>query len=168
MSLRGLVRGRRRLWIGFLGALAVALGLQLFQPGPPRASLPGDGTLTDHVDVPAHVDSLLRAACYDCHSAETRWPWYARVSPISWLVTGDVEHGRSNLDFSRWSTHPTREPTPVQRLRWMCRDMREDLMPPGPYLLMHPEARLTPTEEEAICEWSEREARRREGTPGGG
>lgn len=146
-----------RRWKMALGAAAaVFLGLQLFPPEVPRATLPGDGSLSDHIPVPAGVDSLLRRACYDCHSAETRWPWYARIAPVSWLIADDVRHGRSNLDFSSWSTDPVREPTPAQRVRWTCRDIREGIMPPRLYLLLHPEARLLPEEEDRICAWSER------------
>lgn len=161
MSPRDLLRGRRGRRL-LVGGVLLAAGLQLVQPEPPQGELPGDGPIAQHVEIPAHVDRLLRVACYDCHSDQTRWPWYARVSPVSWLVAGDVEHGRSNLDFSRWSTHPVREPTPFQRFRWICRDIREDVMPPKLYLLAHPEARLTVAEEEAICAWSERALQRYE------
>lgn len=137
------------------GPVLVLLGLQLVRPEPPRASLPGNGTLADHVDVPADVDSLLRAACYDCHSDETRWPWYSRVAPFSWLIVKDIQHGRSNLDFSRWSTDPVREPTPTQRLSWICDDIREGVMPPRLYRLAHPGARLTDAEQDLICAWTE-------------
>ena len=112
--------------------------------------------MTGHVEVPAEIEALLRRACYDCHSHETRWPWYARISPVSWLIARDVEHGLSNLDFSRWSTDPVREPTPVQRLAWICRDVRDGIMPTRAYLLLHPSARLSADEEDALCEWSER------------
>lgn len=164
MKARDLLRGARGRWV-LGGAVLAAAGLQLVQPDPPEGELPGDGPIERHVDIPPHVDRLLRAACYDCHSDETRWPWYARISPISWFVAGDVEHGRSNLDFSRWSTHPVREPTPYQRLRWICRDIREDLMPPALYLVAHPAARLTPAEEDTICAWSDRALRRLEASP---
>lgn len=141
----------------------VALALQFFHPSPPRPTLPGDGTMSDHVRVPETVETLLRQACYDCHSEETRWPWYSRVSPLSWLIVRDVEHGRSNLDFSRWSTDPVREPTPDQRLRWICEDIEEGDMPPELYRLAHPEARLDAEEEKLICSWTAR-ARRELGT----
>jgi hypothetical protein len=147
---------RTRTWLGALGvALAVLLALQLIRPADSRGTLPGDGTLADHVDVPADVHSLLRAACYDCHSDETRWPWYSRIAPLSWLIFADVRHGRSNLDFSRWSTDPVREPTPTQRLTWICDDVREGIMPPRLYRLAHPEARLSQEEQDVICAWTE-------------
>jgi hypothetical protein len=148
--------GRMRPRLVLLGTVALALlGLQLIRPATPRGTLPGDGTLADHVDVPADVDSLLRAACYDCHSGETRWPWYSRVAPLSWLIVEDVRHGRSNLDFSHWSTDPVREPTPTQRLTWICDDLREGVMPPRLYRLAHPEARLSDAERDRICAWTE-------------
>lgn len=130
------------------------LPLQLIQPPTPRAVLPGDGPIEDFISVPTYIDTLLRGACYDCHSSVTRWPWYARISPVSWLIANDVQHGRSNLDFSSWSTAPHREPTPEQRLRWICRDIQEGIMPPRLYLLMHSEARLSEADEDSICAWT--------------
>lgn len=150
----------RRPWARYAGAAAgplllALLAAQLVRPAPPRGVLPGDGTLLDHVAVPDPVQVLLRRACSDCHSEETRWPWYSRIAPVSWLVARDVRHGRSDLDFSRWSTDPAREPTPLQRLRWICRDIRREIMPPRLYLLAHPEARLSEQEEDRICAWTE-------------
>jgi hypothetical protein len=139
-----------------LGALGgVFLGLQLVQPEAPGPALPGEGSLADHIPVPADVEATLRQSCYDCHSGQTRWPWYSRVSPVSWLVADDVRHGRSHLDFDHWSTDPVREPTPVQRLRWICKEAREGLMPPRLYLLAHPRARLDDYETERLCAWTE-------------
>lgn len=147
-------------WSVLAVAMLLALaGFQLVRPAAPVAVLPGDRPMSDHVAVPDRVAALLREACFDCHSDETRWPWYSRVSPISWVIARDVRHGRSNLDFSRWSTDPDREPTPDQRLRWMCRDIRERTMPPRLYLVAHPSARLTPEEEDAICAWTDRARR---------
>jgi hypothetical protein len=110
--------------------------------------------MTEHVAPPSGVQEILKRACYDCHSPETRWPWYSRVSPISWLVNHHVEDGRSNLDFSRWSTDPDLEPTPAQRLRWTCGEVQDGFMPPLSYRLLHPEARLQQDEKDAICAWT--------------
>lgn len=137
-----------------LGVLAVVAAAQLVQPDPPGAQLPGEGTIHDHVTVPEKVDDLLQRACYDCHSSETRWPWYAEISPVSWLIVRDVRHGRGNLDFSAWSTDPSREPTPVQRLRWICSEVRHGEMPPRLYRWAHPEARLGEEDEGRLCEWT--------------
>jgi hypothetical protein len=154
-------------------SLVIALaGAQLIRPERPRGVLPGDGRMNDLVEVPANVDSLLRRSCYDCHSDATRWPWYAHVAPVSWLVIHDVRHARADLDFSRWSTDPVREPTPQQQFRWMCQYVRRGIMPPRLYRLAHPRARLTETDREVLCAWTDRqrvsaERRAGQGTPEG-
>jgi hypothetical protein len=110
--------------------------------------------LQAHVPVPADIDSILRRACHDCHSNQTRWPFYARVAPISWLVARDVRGARVDLNFSEWSTDPVREPTPSQRLGGICSDLRKGIMPPRAYLLMHRRARVSPAEVERVCQWT--------------
>ena len=132
----------------------VAVGIQFVRPARPRGELPRDGSMNDLVVVPATVDSLLRRSCYDCHSDDTRWPWYSQVAPVSWLIMWDVRHGRADLDFSRWSVDPDREPTPSQQFRWMCQDVRRGIMPPKLYTVVHRDARLTESDREAICAWS--------------
>jgi hypothetical protein len=137
-------------------AILLLVGLQLVGPDLPEARPGGHGPVTDHIDVPPEVLATLRRACYDCHSNETRWPWYARVAPASWLIVDDVRRGRVHLNFSDWWTDPGREPTQRQRMRFMCQDVRGDSMPPSSYLLMHPGARLREGESERICAWTER------------
>jgi hypothetical protein len=118
--------------------------------------------LQAHVEVPPAIDSLLRRACYDCHSSETRWPFYARVAPVSWLVARDVRGGRADLSFSEWGTDPEVEPTPSQRLGGICSDLQRGIMPPRSYLLLHPSARVSPQEVERVCAWTNAERRRLE------
>ncbi|MCY7378687.1 MAG: heme-binding domain-containing protein [Gemmatimonadaceae bacterium] len=149
---------KRRGLIAAASIAVVVIGIQFIRPGRPRGELPGDGRMNDLVVVPAPVDSLLRRSCYDCHSDETRWPSYAQVAPASWLLAQDVRHGRSNLDFSRWSLDPIREPTPQQRFQWMCRDVRRGIMPPRLYLIAHPGARLTEDETNLLCAWAQQRA----------
>ena len=110
--------------------------------------------------VPAPVLSLLRRACFDCHSNETRWPWYAFVPPASWLVAHDVREGRGQMNFSRWGEY-----NPFDRadmLDEVCDLVSTKEMPLWQYRLVHEEARLTDAEQAAICEWSKAEATRLE------
>ena len=86
---------------------------------------------------------IVRRACYDCHSNETRWPWYSNVAPISWLVQRDVNGGRAHLNFSEWD-HPQRHAKDV------AEQVKEGEMPPWYYLPMHPTARLSDAEKQAL------------------
>ena len=110
--------------------------------------------LQAHVQVPPDVDAILRRACNDCHSHETRWPPYARVAPVSWLVARDVHGARADLNFSEWGTDPVIEPTPAQRLGGICSDLRKGIMPPREYLFMHPSARVSAEDVERVCQWT--------------
>nr|WP_317207647.1 heme-binding domain-containing protein [Chryseobacterium sp. MEBOG07] len=37
-------------------------------------------------NTPDKIARTLRTSCYDCHSNETTYPWYANISPASWWV----------------------------------------------------------------------------------
>jgi hypothetical protein len=89
--------------------------------------------------------ALAVRACFDCHSNETRWPWYAQVAPISWSVQDHVDEGRRELNFSEWN-RPQREADEA------AETVAEGEMPPASYKLAHLEARLTEAERRALVE----------------
>ena len=70
------------------------------------------------------VHALLRRACYDCHSHETVWPWYAWVAPVSWLVAHDVDHAREELDFSRFESYDAKRAAGRSSGSWPRRSRR--------------------------------------------
>jgi len=85
---------------------------------------------------------LAVRACFDCHSNESKWPWYSNVAPVSWLVQHDVEEGRHKLNFSEWG--------PGSEGHEAAETVREGSMPPPVYMLTHPDARLTDAETAAL------------------
>lgn len=95
---------------------------------------------------------LAQRACFDCHSNETVWPWYANVAPASWLVQRDVNEGREHLNFTDWNQsheeHGHEGHTPED----LVEVLRKGEMPPANYLMLHPDARLTDAEREALIE----------------
>lgn len=106
-------------------------------------------------DVPAspEVRAVLRRACYDCHSNETRWPWYSQIAPVSWLVANDVREGRRSLNFSTWSRLARRDQSEVMHESW--EKVSEGEMPPSNYLLTHPDARLSDEDRRLLQQWSQ-------------
>jgi hypothetical protein len=78
---------------------------------------------------------LAERACYDCHSNETKWPWYSNVAPVSWLVINDTKEGRAALNFSQWGQSD-------QEADEAAKTVQEGTMPPRTYLLSHAAARL--------------------------
>ena len=90
--------------------------------------------------------ALAERACFDCHSNETVWPWYANVAPVSWLTQRDVDEGRHHLNFSDWQSG-RRESHEMDEITEVIQ--RGD-MPPAIFLPMHPEARLTDAEKQQL------------------
>ncbi|MFN2134971.1 MAG: heme-binding domain-containing protein [Candidatus Promineifilaceae bacterium] len=90
---------------------------------------------------------LAQTACFDCHSNETVWPWYTNIAPVSWLIQHDVEEGRQYLNFSTWNSGGKgREPDEAIEV------ISRDQMPPAQYFIMHPDARLTQSEKQALMQ----------------
>lgn len=85
---------------------------------------------------PPQVRDILARSCYDCHSHLTRWPWYSRVAPVSFLVVHDVKEGREKLNFSAW------EPKPELAAE-IIEVVGKGEMPLGIYTLIHPQAKLS-------------------------
>jgi mono/diheme cytochrome c family protein len=95
---------------------------------------------------------LAERACFDCHSNETDWPWYASVAPVSWLVQRDVDRGREHLNFSDWNQNHAEHGHEGHEPEEMGKTVLEGEMPPASYLLNHSEARLTDAERAALAE----------------
>ncbi len=142
--------------------LAVVLGLVLVQlvPVPPRRnpSVDRGDTIEANVRLTAEAKDVIRRACANCHSNETRWPWYSRVAPGSWMVGRHVERGRKALNFSEWRTRTQRKPgAAMASLAAACAAAASERMPPPSYLWFHPEARLSPADKQALCAWTDAE-----------
>ena len=60
------------------------------------------------IDAPSEVKDILRKACYDCHSNETKWVWYTKIAPASFLAVKDVNEGREHLNFSEWGNYTSK------------------------------------------------------------
>jgi hypothetical protein len=134
-------RGRLLVRAG-LGLLAVAVPVQLVPYG------------RDHTNPPVTRDApwpdgrareLATAACYDCHSNQTRWPPQSHLAPFSWLLTRDVEQGRDELNFSTWDSDDGEADDAADAVA-------EGSMPPRRYLLVHPDAALGEAERQVLVD----------------
>jgi hypothetical protein len=144
-------------WV-LCGAAAVAVLSQLANPArtnPPV--VPGHDLLVTQPP-PAEIAALLRAACYDCHSHETKWPWYSRVVPVSWWVVDHVKEGREKLNFSEW---PLDDPGRAAR-KWnrISEEVGSGDMPLPSFTWAHPPARLSAEQRDRLARWAEMEASR--------
>ncbi len=144
-------------------AATAFLGAQLVVPVSTRFSHLGGGAANPRAPAeraleagplrpPAEVDGILRRSCADCHSYDTRWPWYSHVAPMSWLVIDHVNHGREHWNLSTFNTLP---PSSQRRLLdAACRLATRGAMPLPSYLLVHRSARLSAADVDALCAWT--------------
>jgi hypothetical protein len=145
---------RQTLAINAVIAVAVLALIQLVPV--PRQNPP---VLSEPAWDSSELRDLARAACFDCHSHQTEWPWYGRIAPVSWVMWYDVTEGREDLDFSDWdrlladeiaaAADPLAGKTLAERI---ADEIRGGTMPPATYRLLHPEARLTDAEREFLIE----------------
>ena len=105
-------------------------------------------------DVPASPEAraVLKRACYDCHSNEVVWPWYARVAPVSWLIARDVREGREAVNYSTWNRLDAGDRREAVEESW--EETEEGEMPLWFYLPLHPEAKLSDADLAVLRGWS--------------
>lgn len=87
---------------------------------------------------------LFDNACADCHSHQTKYPWYSSIAPVSWLLARDVEEGREHFNVSAWGTQKKNEGKEA------AKEVREGEMPLWFYLPTHPEAKLSDAQKKEL------------------
>jgi hypothetical protein len=142
------------------GGILVVAFLLIQVKRPDRSNPPVDAAMvySTHMSVPDSVNSIITRACYDCHSNETKWPWYSSVAPISWLVAQDVEQGRRHLNFSEWGK--MKKGRMIKKLSDIEGEVTDHSMPLPKYLKLHPEAVLTDADREVLSKWAIEQGRK--------
>ena len=138
-----------------LTILVIFLAAQLYQPERTNPPVDASQTIYATLHVPPEVRAVLERSCNDCHSHNTRWPWYSYIAPTSWLTAGDVTKGRTMMNLSIWGTYKkTRQ---ITKLGQISDQLEEDEMPLKPYRFMHPSAVLSEAEIQLVSNWAENE-----------
>jgi len=152
-------------WIkrGFLTLLVVFVAIQLVPVN--RTNLPIDPA--KKLLPPPEVEAILRVSCYDCHTNETRWPWYSYVAPVSWWIADHVHSGQRHLNLSTWADLQPRAGrngqtmSVVQYKRKLLGNMetsiQEGQMPISSYLIIHHDARMSPQQYQEVAAWLDSE-----------
>ncbi len=124
----------------------VLAGTQLVRPE--RTNPVTDASRTIQARTTSRLASILDRSCRDCHSNKTVWPWYTKVAPVSWMMAYGVRKGRAAVNFSEWAAYPPQQQGTLLALS--CEDASKGKMP-GPWTLLHPEAKLSNQDIDAIC-----------------
>jgi len=128
--------------------VVVFAAAQFVRPERANPATDPSRTIEAKVQTTSGLVPILDRSCGDCHSNGTVWPWYARVAPLSWLMSYAVTEGRKTVNFSEWGAY---SPDQQQMLLALsCQDASDGKMP-GAYALLRPETRLSSQDVATIC-----------------
>jgi hypothetical protein len=122
--------------------------------GKPEVTDNNPNDLLKVTTVPENIKGILKTSCYDCHSNETKYPWYSNIAPASWFLFDHIEEGREHLNFSDWGTFSKKKK--LHKLDELTEMIEEDEMPLASYTLIHRDANLDAQQKEAVISWAEK------------
>jgi hypothetical protein len=139
----------------FLAGVAVAaIAIQFFPPvrNLSAARAPGPDDITVLHPASPEVKAILAKSCYDCHSDNTVYPWYANVQPVGWWLDRHVTEGKRHLDFSQFGRYSAKRAR--HKLQGIVKHTKRHTMPLASYTTIHRDAKLTDAEIKLLGDWA--------------
>ena len=102
--------------------------------------------------VPQEVASILEASCYDCHSNNTHYPWYANFQPVAWWLADHIKEGKKEINFSEFASY--RIGRQYKKLEEIKKEVEEGEMPLQSYTIIHGDAKLSAAQKEILLQWA--------------
>jgi len=127
------------------------LAIQVVRPERTNPPVDPRRTLHGQLQPPAEVASILERSCMDCHSNQTRWPWYSNLAPASWLLVSHVDEAREHMNLSEWAQYERKDADEL--LEEICEETSKGAMPLPSYLLIHRSSKLAPQDVRTLCQW---------------
>ncbi|KAB1229996.1 heme-binding domain-containing protein [Chryseobacterium viscerum] len=134
----------------------ILVGFALIQFFPiDRTNQPVDSAknFVEAKKTPEKIRTLLKNACYDCHSNETVYPKYAFIAPVSWSVKSHVNEGREHINFSTWETY--NKDLKESMITKVVQTIQNKTMPMPGYIVYHKEANLSEAERTLLIQYFE-------------
>ncbi len=126
--------------------------LQFFRPEKNTSTAIAANDITAKYSVPKDVQNILVTSCYDCHSNNTNYPWYANIQPVAWWLNDHIKEGKKELNFSNFTTY--RIGRQYKKLEEIASEVNEDKMPLESYTKIHKNAKLNNEQKLLITNWT--------------
>ncbi len=139
-----------------IGFLIVLLALQAIRPEKNTSTADEGKDISTKVTTPSSIKRILETACYDCHSNNTRYPWYAEVQPVGWILASHVRNGKRHLNFSEFAALPTEKAK--RKLKEIADEVSQHEMPLSSYTKLHSDAKLTEAQVKELSTWATQES----------
>ena len=134
-------------------ALVLLVLIQFFQIDKTNPPVTIGQDFLEATNPPPAINSLIKKACYDCHSNTSKYPWYTNIQPVAWWVEGHIRNGRKELNFSTWTTYERKRQ--AHKLDECVEVLEEKEMPMLSYMVAHPEAWINAEQREQLANWFE-------------
>ncbi|MHB9056672.1 MAG: heme-binding domain-containing protein [Paludibacteraceae bacterium] len=142
-----------RLIIKILLAIVILFVAIQFIPSSQNVDSQESATdISKSVIMPNRVQSVLKNACYDCHSNNTHYPWYSKIQPVRLMMDTHVKEGKAEINFSEFGSYSTR--SQINKLKGLANSVKDNIMPLSSYKLMHKNANLSEEEKDLIINWA--------------
>lgn len=132
--------------------LLVFIIIQFFRPEKNVQTTISSNDIVAHMAVPVNVQNILYKACYDCHSNNTTYPWYAEVQPAAWWLDDHIKEGKKELNFNEFASFRLRRQ--FHKLEEITEVIKDKEMPLESYTVIHSDADLTQEERETLISWA--------------
>ena len=131
----------------------VFIAIQFYQPKQNVSSSFDIGkNFANNYKVPPTVLNSLQKACYDCHSNNTNYPWYAGIQPMAWWLNDHIEEGKSELNFSEFGSYKLKRK--IKKFNEIAGEVTDGEMPLNSYTWIHKDAILTKEESNKLINWA--------------
>lgn len=139
--------------IGWLAVLVVAIVLviQVIPVERNVSTVPPGQSFERTEKVPANVAAILKVSCYDCHSNNTRYPWYSELQPGAWLMARHIKKGKEELNFDEFDDYSKRRKK--AKIKSVISQIEKEEMPLKSYRMMHGNARLSADEKKELLDF---------------
>lgn len=125
--------------------------IQFIRPAKNKSEGISGNDITKVYAVPEDVQTILKTSCYDCHSNNTVYPWYANIQPAAWWLNDHVQEGKRELNFSEFASY--RIGRQYRKLEEINGEVKEDKMPLDSYLWIHKDAKLDEKQKLTLANW---------------
>jgi hypothetical protein len=136
----------------FIGLLIAFVVIQFFHPAKNNDTTVSAQDMNTLYPIPDSVHRILEKACFDCHSNNTRYPWYFNIQPVAWWMDGHIEDAKKDLNFSEFGKRPLDKQ--AKKLKKLAKEVEEGGMPLDSYTWIHKDAVLTAREKKIVIDWA--------------
>lgn len=130
----------------------VFIAIQFIHPASNSSKSVQRDDILSHFDIPPKVADILKTSCYDCHSNNTRYPWYVNIQPLGWFLASHVKNGKEDLNFNEFASYPKRRQ--LSKFKSIRNSIKDGSMPLASYTLLHKDAKLSEDNKSLLILWT--------------